>query len=206
MASTKCNVCNIRNAKTGSKGTETSPHNDMCNYCFEEGGMENQHSDHNHDYILAELTKGDGADLNEHQQEEAASFMPACWICHPELNLAKLPGKKASTGTKKQGDRRPQLNHLGHQHPQTPAARRACKALFWATYGTPTAQEFAEWDAKLDGFGKPAQAEAKPAKAPGYTLVSTGPKNGVVKQLKAAKPAKLGQNESAHRKAAGLTK
>lgn len=191
---TKCGICNLRNAKTGSKGTETSPHNDMCNYCFEEGGFENAHSDNNHDAIQAIIEQQGPTGLSENEAEEARVFMPGCWICHPELNLAQqVPTKKATPAKKEQGFRRPQLNHKGHSHPQTPAARRACKALFWGTYGTPTAEEFGEWDAKLDGHGKPvqpAQSAAKPTKAPGYTLVSTGPKHGVVKQLKAAKPTK----------------
>lgn len=150
MAAIICNVCNLRRAKTGSKGTEISPHTDMCNYCFEEGGYENQHSDHNHDGV-AQMVK-DGSDLPQWAKDEQ-DFMETCWMCHPELNLAKKPAQ-ASTGPRKQGIRRAQLNHKGHSHPQTPAARRACKALFWAQSAVKTEQ----WDAHLDGFGKPVPA------------------------------------------------
>lgn len=63
------------------------------------------------------------------------------------------PTPKATTG------RRAQLSHRGHSHPQTPAARRACKALFWATVGQVTkettpavVQRFAPaWDTTFDG-------------------------------------------------------
>jgi hypothetical protein len=186
----KCNVCNIRRPKTGSKGTETSPHNDMCNYCWEEGGMENQHSDSGHDTIAKLVASG--AQLTDYAKGELA-FMEGCWICHPELNLAKLPAKAATGTTKKeQGFRRPQLNHKGHSHPATPAARRACKALFWAElakqgrgWDVATLADFTKWDAKLDGFGKPvAPAPAK------LTVVPRGPKGGVINQLKKGNPAK----------------
>jgi hypothetical protein len=159
MAAIICNVCNIRRAKTGAKGTETSPFNDMCNYCYEEGGWENTHSDYLHDSLvagtlsLAETTFTSQDDLDKWVAEQV-SDMASCWICHPELNLAQKPASKGAHGPTGGFTRRPQLNHKGHSHPATPAARRACKALFWAQ----TAVEAAKWDAKLDGFGKPLPA------------------------------------------------
>jgi hypothetical protein len=157
MAAKLCNVCNTRREYTGAKGTETAPSGShMCNYCFEEGGYENQHSDSAHDRILAEVEAANGftTELSEVDKAEYESFMPECWICHPELNLAQKPASKGAHGPTGGFTRRPQLNHKGHSHPATPAARRACKALFWAQ----TAFEAAKWDAKLDGFGKPLPA------------------------------------------------
>ena len=136
MAAKLCTVCKIRRPKTGSKGGETSPHNDMCNYCFEEGSWENSHQDEGHDLP--------GMNSDSTATDE-------CWICHPELNLAQK-ATKGSTGPKVQGTRRPQLNHKGHNHPQTPAARRACKAAFWAQ----STVEAGAWDYRCDGNGKAA--------------------------------------------------
>jgi hypothetical protein len=184
----KCNVCNIRRPQTGSKGSETSPHNDMCNYCFEEGGQENTHSDQGHDDIAAGAFTLDNTSFST--QEELDKFLDAerdvmatCWICHPELNLAQKPAKAGNTGPKTQGTRRPQLNHKGHSHPGTPAARRACKALFWAQ-STVKAEQ---WDARLDGHGKALPAPT-PQATP-MTVVPRGPKGGVINQLKKGKPS-----------------
>jgi hypothetical protein len=158
-----CNVCNTRRAYTGAKVDTAPPGSQMCNYCFEEGGQENTHSDYNHAGISAQVEAGNGADLSEAEQDEL-SAMESCWICHPELNLAQKP-KAASTGPKAQGDRRPQLNHKGHSHPQTPAARRECKKAFWdivvhADKVTPEGLQKAmdKWDSHLDGHGKPVPA------------------------------------------------
>lgn len=200
MAAKMCNVCNKRRGKTGSKGTETSPHADMCNYCWEEGGWENTHSDAGHEHIdLANMTEAD-------KQETSG-----CWICWPELNLAQKPSGK-STGTKTQGDRRPQLNHKGHSHPATPAARRECKKAFWAIVAysdkvTPEGLQEAmnNWDSKLDGHGKPISD-----KEASWTVVPSGPKGGVINQLKRGKPEsftkRLGKAERALAEAAGLVK
>jgi hypothetical protein len=173
-----CNVCNKRRAKTGSKGTETSPHSDMCNYCWEEGGWENTHSDADHKSInLAELT------------EDEALEVQGCWICYPELNLAQKPAKAGTNGPKKQGTRRPQLNHKGHSHPATPAARRACKAAFWASLtevknvssNDQLAAAMNAWDHKCDGHGKALQAASAT-----WNVAPLGPKGGVTKSIQAA--------------------
>lgn len=182
MAATLCNVCNIRRPYTGAKGTETAAHgSEMCNYCYEEGSWENSHNDEGHDeptIATPELTDG-------------------CWICHPELNLAQKP-KGKSTGPKTQGTRRPQLNHKGHSHPQTPAARRACKAAFWASL-TPVknvsssaqlAEAMQAWNYSCDGNGKAVMVSVDPGKTTGWTVVPRGPKGGVINQLKASKPKK----------------
>ncbi len=194
MAAKLCNVCNTRRVYTGTKGTETAPHlSEMCNYCFEEGGHENTHSDYGHDRIAAIVAaEGTGA-LSEGDTAELSS-METCWICNPKLNLAQQA--KGTTGTKKtQGTRRPQLNHKGHSHPATPAARRACKLAFWASL-TPVvnvssneqlAAVMQVWDHSCDGFGKVVVKETKPAS---WTVVPRGPKGGVINQLKASKTKK----------------
>jgi hypothetical protein len=192
MAAKLCNVCNIRRAYTGAKGTETAAHgSEMCNYCYEEGTWENSHNDEGHDDkefpVREELTSG-------------------CWICHPELNLAQKSDERHFGVTKAQGTRRPQLNHKGHSHPQTPAARRACKAAFWASL-TPVvnvssteqlAAAMQAWNHSCDGHGKPwvkvpgtaveaatdGSGKTRPAT---WTVAPRGPKGGVINQLKAGK-------------------
>ena len=182
MTAKICNVCNIRRAYTGSKGTEIAPHlSEMCNYCFEEGGWENTHSDSAHDKI--DLTNMTEAEKLETQ---------GCWFCFPELNLAQQPAGK-STGPKAQGARRPQLNHKGHSHPATPAARRECKKAFWAVVAEAGVKKedtlaamMQSWDIKLDGHGKlvgPANMQPKAAK---WHVAPLGPKGGVGVGLKAA--------------------
>lgn len=197
MAATTCNVCGKRRPYTGSKGTETaSAGSGMCNYCYEEGAWENSHSDNAHDSIATLAAAG--KELTPSAQEELNTFMVDCWICHPELNLAQQPAKAASGAPKKQGTRRPQFNHKGHHHPQTPAARRACKEAFWAIVkaaGTTDeaiiAKAQAEWDAYLDGHGKPVSTEKALATKPGggwATVTPRGPKGGVINKLKEGKP------------------
>lgn len=182
MAAKTCNVCFKRRVYTGTSKNQTidpAPSgSDMCNFCYTEGGWENSHSDNDHE--------NGGADDAEkiHMQD--------CWICHPELNLAQKEKKATSTGPKAQGIRRPQLNHKGHSHPGTPAARRACKLAFWAsvakqgvTPSTVLADHFVTWNHHCDSFGKPVEA---PKKAPEMTVVPRGPKGGVINQLKAHQP------------------
>jgi hypothetical protein len=180
MSAKICNVCNIRRVYTGAKGTEIAPVlSDLCNYCFEEGGWENLHSDSNHDDILSHPAETRTGEMLEEIQ--------GCWICYPELNLAqKVTSLSGTTKPKAQGARRPQLNHKGHSHPATPAARRECKKLFWAQDKV----EAAAWDARLDGYGKPLPLPAPQAKPAKVTVVPRGPKGGVINQLKAAKPSK----------------
>jgi hypothetical protein len=186
MARKLCIICGIR------KGTMVNGKDfaDQCGPCHEEGGWENTHSDGSHDTITKERAEGvvhTGWELDEYN-----GSMQSCWICKPELNLAKKPAK-AKAAKKVQGFRRTQLNHKEMcTHAQTPKARRTCKNAFWAgvqamvTEGKLTEDQ--AWEHCIKALVKPAQTEAKPTKAATYTLVSTGPKHGVVKQLKAAKP------------------
>lgn len=182
MAAKLCNVCNTRRVYTGSKGTETAPHaSDMCNYCFEEGGWENTHSDYNHDAINAEVADkgGDPASYLSKTDLEELSSMAACWICHPERNLAQQPKKVQDQKNSSVAGftRRQQLNHKGHSHPATPAARRECKKAFWATKPAEAklAEAMQKWDCQLDGFGKPA---APAPKKGGWAGVVPQTKNG----------------------------
>jgi len=182
MAAKICNVCNIRRVYTGSKGTEIAPNlSELCNYCFEEGGWENTHSDAAHSKI-------DLANMTEAEELETRG----CWFCFPELNLAQQPAGK-STGTKKQGVRRPQLNHKGHKHPQTPAARRECKKAFWAKVAEAgvkkedtLAMMMNSWDIRLDGHGKPIGSPATQPKAAKWHVAPLGPKGGVGHSMKVA--------------------
>lgn len=211
MARKLCIICGIRKGTTAN-GKDFA---DMCDPCYQEAGWENTHSDGDHEGIIAgdvvygTTTHKTRAAFEAWLKEE----QEGCWICFPELNLAKKPAK-AQPATKEQGFRRPQLNHKGHAHPQTPKARRECKAAFWAgvpeeSLRTVTPELFSAWAVVWDAKMAP-QTEAKSTKAPGYTLVSTGPKHGVVAQLKAAKPEsfrrRVGKVERQLAKDAGLIK
>ena len=155
MAAKLCNICGIRRVYTGTgPGVDLATGHDMCNYCFTEGGWENEHEDNDHITAVSVMDTEDPAIVAK--LKEAAG----CWICHPNLNLAQKY-KKASTGPKTQGARRQQFNHKGHNHPQTPAARRACKNAFWALADKlklpvkEVGEAMAAWDCSLDGHGKP---------------------------------------------------
>ena len=114
-----CPVCNTRTARTGP-GDDPAPRaSDLCNTCYTMGGWENSHDDEGHDQ--------DWFDANSHDWRDS------CWVCHPEL----VPGSKATAKAKakpaKVSPRRAQLNHRTQcTHPQTPAARRACRTAYWA--------------------------------------------------------------------------
>ena len=172
MAKGMCTICGLRRIGTGptvnAEDPSYSAQNGFCLPCGDEGQMDIAHNN-GHESISEE----------------------DCWYCHPEKDLTKVPVKKGYTGPKKQGVRRPQLNHKGHAHEQTPKGRRECKAAFWAqatVYSQATdpellekmAAEMAAWDAK--------QAPRPVKKVTPLTMVPVGPKNGVVKQLKATKP------------------
>lgn len=181
MAAKICNICHKRRVYTGSKGTEIAPKlSEMCNYCFEEGGWENTHSDAGHNKI-------DLTNMTEAERQETLG----CWICFPELNLAQRPARVGQPGPHGSYTRRPQLNHKGHSHPQTPAARRECKKAFWASL-TPvknvssTEQLVAAmqaWDCQLDGHGKPFPA---PQKGGWAGVGPLGPRGGVGHSLAVA--------------------
>ena len=193
MAAKLCNVCDKRRVGTTGSDPASARLNGMCGLCMDEGGWENTHSDYNHDAIaktpVGRLPKGwrqPGMAKGEVQKllvtvAEERKAMQDCWVCHPELNKAAnwKPGKKGAT--KAQGTRRPQLNHKGHKHPQSPAARRACKLAFWASMTTMPSNEelgaaMAAWNYDCDTNGKP-WPPAKPAK---LHVAPLGPKGGVM--------------------------
>jgi len=183
MASKMCSACGKRRVATGkSSGYEDKAYcaqQDLCYPCGDEGQMSINHDNGHESYPEAE-----------------------CWGCHPELDESAKDPKAVTTGPKAQGARRPQLNHKGHSHPQTPAARRECKKLFWASMTImPSDLELAEamgsWDAKLDGNGKlwvavpgtkveaatDGSGKTRPAK---WNVAPLGPKGGVGHSLKVA--------------------
>lgn len=86
LKSTKgtCGICGKRRNYTGP-GEKAPRLSEMCNPCFAEGGWENTHSDANHEAILATPE----ADRTPEQLDE----IDGCWICYPELNLAKAEPK-----------------------------------------------------------------------------------------------------------------
>lgn len=91
-----------------------------CTPCLTEAEWENEHSDYAH-------ADGEGyqADVDR---------MAECWECHPELNEAQKPyAPRQRRQPAEQAARRTQLNHKSQcTHPQTPAARRACREEYWA--------------------------------------------------------------------------
>lgn len=105
MAAKTCPICQNRPMYTGKgPGADEAPRlSEMCNFCFTEGGWENEHQDDSHDAI-----KNGGADAGEFGEEEQLTavldMMKACWICEPKLNLAKK-AKRETAGTSRTGMR-----------------------------------------------------------------------------------------------------
>jgi hypothetical protein len=87
MAAKTCPICQNRPMYTGKgPGVDEAPRlSEMCNFCYTEGGWENEHQD------------------DAHQQGMQGSI-EGCWICHPELNLATKPASERA-GTSRQGMR-----------------------------------------------------------------------------------------------------
>ena len=69
-----CGVCGVRRIGTTGSDPKSAKMADLCGLCMDEGGWENSHNDEGH---------GD----EEFPVREALTV--GCWICHPELNLAK---------------------------------------------------------------------------------------------------------------------
>lgn len=86
-----CPICGKRKMYTGKgPGTDEAPRlSEMCNFCFTEGGWENTHNDNDHE----------GNSATSEDAEKAA-----CWICHPEKNLATKP-RNERAGTSRAGMR-----------------------------------------------------------------------------------------------------
>ena len=136
MARKLCTVCEIRTQYTGAADGEVAPRlSDMCNPCYAEGGWENTHSDGGHDSIQAVIENKGIDGLDERDTLELA-HMQGCWICHPELNLAKVAPKKGHTNTVAKS----RNSHAGHGHLHNPADRATCRKLIAAGKGP--------WDGK----------------------------------------------------------
>jgi hypothetical protein len=77
-AKNMCVICGIRRGSS-KNGRD---YRDQCDPCHQEAGWENTHSDAGHIHLdLGALT------------EEQAAEVYGCWICYPELNLAKRPAR-----------------------------------------------------------------------------------------------------------------
>jgi hypothetical protein len=188
MARKLCNVCGKRYAANFTNG--------QCDPCDQEGGWENTHNDGDHETVQESLEDVEYGKTNHKTEaaylawlKEQRAEVAGCWICYPELNLAKKEPKAKKVGAAKaQGFRRTQLNHKEMcTHAQTPKARRTCKNAFWAgvqamvTTGKLTEDQ--AWEHCIAALVKPAP------KAPTMTVVPRGPKGGVINKLKEAKPA-----------------
>jgi hypothetical protein len=195
MAAKTCPICDIRKMYTGDANGEKAPQlSEMCNPCYAEGGWENTHSDSNHDNILELLEDVEwGKTTHETKAEyyawkkECEAEISGCWICFPELNMAKKPAKikKAPTGTKAPVFRRTQLNHKSMcLHAQTPKARRTCKNAFWVGVAAIMAQDKLSEDLAWEQAIKVLVAanttpEPKPTT---WNVVPLGKKGGVMNQ------------------------
>jgi hypothetical protein len=122
MAARKCAICGIRNVGTGREGTHGHGERDQarvmgyCNPCLAEAEWENTHSDHGHD-------DPDAVANGYATQDE----LDACWMCHPELNLATSTPAAGTGHTNTVAKSR--TSHREHYHPRTPEARSVCRKL-----------------------------------------------------------------------------
>lgn len=108
-----CDVCNIRPVGTGPisniEDPEFAAQNGMCFPC---GDMQQVWISHHNDKDMCEAG--------------------TCWICKPELDKTK---ETYVVRTRKghHSPRRPTINHRTQcSHAQLPAARKACRAQWWA--------------------------------------------------------------------------
>jgi hypothetical protein len=99
----RCEVCETRPT---SKAARNDGLGHMCAECYEFSGMENQHSDDDHDGVL-ELTADQTNFKNDIEafrawQQTVVNDMANCWVCHPELNKAAKE-YVAPAGTSRKG-------------------------------------------------------------------------------------------------------
>lgn len=147
MARKLCTLCNSRPVGYGTNGDQAHAISmGYCTPCLTEAEWENVHNDEDHDGMLAtpegQVPQGwfwsaqDKLSMEEKlaQVAETRKYAAACWECHPELNEAQRPyTPRTRTQPASQAPRRTQLNHRTQcKHPQTPAARRACREAYWA--------------------------------------------------------------------------
>lgn len=106
-----CRVCGVRTIATG-KGNNNDQMQakavELCIPCLEEAEWENTHSD------------------DDHAGTPEGYLTDACWICHPELNLAKKDHtpRTGHTNTVAHGWN----SHGVCYHPRTPKDRARCRA------------------------------------------------------------------------------
>ena len=132
-----CNVCGKRRVGSGGKSydTQAAASNGVCGPCDEEGGWENTHSDNGHGDLWERFTiiqAGGEAEALTSDELYKIDECKFCWVCRPEINeaLKEPKGKAGKPGH--HSPRRTQLNHRTQcTHPQTPAARRACREAYW---------------------------------------------------------------------------
>jgi hypothetical protein len=148
MARKVCTLCQLRPVGYGTNGDQAHAiRMGYCTPCLTEAEWENEHSDHDHKGILAtpegQIPAGwftAATTIKRTKAQKLAEVaaererVALCWECHPDLNEAQRP---YTPRTRRQpaaaSARRTQLDHK-HQckHPQTPAARRACREEYWA--------------------------------------------------------------------------
>ncbi len=118
----KCIICGIRNGMSAAKRSEmgiSKDFSDQCHPCYEEGGWENSHSDGGHATILS--NNAAGITLTEEQRAE----IDGCWICFPQLNLAKRPARE---GRSRMGM---QIVAQGNELHKSEVFKKAAEALGW---------------------------------------------------------------------------
>lgn len=147
MARKLCGLCQLRPVGYGTNGDQAHAITmGYCTPCLTEAEHENMHSDHDHEGLAAtpegQIPAGwwEGSTIKRTKAEKLAEVaaerqrMAECWECHPELNEAQKPyAPRQRRQPTEQAARRKQLNHKSQcKHPQTPAARRACREEYWA--------------------------------------------------------------------------
>jgi hypothetical protein len=114
MARKMCDMGCGRAVGTGTAvGVDPDATGTMCNFCYTEGGWENEHND------------------NDHTDPDNADYAANCWICHEELNLAQRPVKVGHTNTVAKSH----TSHAGHNHLRTPYYRSLCRKSVAAGHG-----------------------------------------------------------------------
>lgn len=144
MARKLCSLCETRPVGSGQgDDPEHARRMGYCAPCMTEAEHENTHNDYGHKDPEC-VAKG----------YDYQSNLDQCWMCHPELNLAKETYVKRERKGH-HSPRRQQINHRTQcQHAQTPAARRECREAHWAQVAAP----------KLEVFPARGQGNSRPRK------------------------------------------
>lgn len=95
-ANKTCSICSLRPVASLQNRNEAGMSGDMdyCVPCFDEAGWENSHSDDDHEGFESLTVRQSSfrtkAEL-EAWKADLRETVKACWVCTPELNLAKRP-------------------------------------------------------------------------------------------------------------------